>query len=82
MAVADGDDYIINGSKVFITNGWMCDVVIVCAKTDPSKGAHGMSLFIVENGMKGGSLSSRMLSGMKDGLSGSPTVLRGHASGA
>ena len=52
-AVADGDDYVINGSKVFITNGWLCDVCIVCAKTEPSKGAHGMSLFLVEDGMKG-----------------------------
>jgi long-chain-acyl-CoA dehydrogenase len=53
VAKKDGDDYIINGSKVFITNGWLCDVVIVCAKTDTSKGAHGVSLFIVEEGMKG-----------------------------
>ena len=36
-AVKDGDDYIINGSKTFITNGWLSDMVIVCAKTDPSK---------------------------------------------
>ncbi|KAH8061703.1 isovaleryl-CoA dehydrogenase [Aureococcus anophagefferens] len=36
-AVKDGDDYVINGSKVFITNGWMADVTIVCAKTDASK---------------------------------------------
>ena len=47
VAVKDGDDYIINGSKVFITNGWLCDVVIVCAKTDTGKGAHGVSLFII-----------------------------------
>jgi len=53
VAKEDGDDYIINGSKVFITNGWLCDVVIVCAKTDTSKGAHGVSLFLVEDGMKG-----------------------------
>ena len=52
-AVKDGDDYVINGSKVFITNGWLCDVVIVCAKTDPAKGAHGVSLFLIEEGMKG-----------------------------
>eukprot|EP00501_MAST-03F_sp_TOSAG23-6_P002080 GSMAST32.ASY1.ANO1.2173.1 assembled CDS len=52
-AVQDGDDWILNGSKVFITNGWMCDLVIVCAKTDPSKGAHGVSLFLIEDGMKG-----------------------------
>ena len=38
-AIKDGDDYILNGSKVFITNGWLADLVIVCAKTDPTKGA-------------------------------------------
>jgi len=53
VAVKDGDDYILNGSKVFITNGWLCDVVIVCAKTSPEKGAHGMSLFLIEEGMEG-----------------------------
>ncbi|GMI58555.1 hypothetical protein ScalyP_jg10968 [Parmales sp. scaly parma] len=52
-AVKDGDDYILNGSKTFITNGWLADVTIVCAKTDPSKGAHGVSLFLIEDGMKG-----------------------------
>ena len=47
-AIKDGDDYIINGSKVFITNGWLSDMVIVCAKTDPAKGAKGISLFVVD----------------------------------
>jgi len=45
--------YILNGSKVFITNGQMADVVIVAAKTAPEKGAHGVSLLMVENGMEG-----------------------------
>jgi len=51
----DGDDYILNGSKVFITNGWMADCVIVCAITDPKakSAAHGISLFLVEEGMPG-----------------------------
>jgi len=53
VAKKDGDDYIINGSKVFITNGWHSDVVILCAKTDTTKGAHGISLFVIENGMEG-----------------------------
>ena len=53
VAKRDGDDFIINGSKVFITNGYMCDLVIVCAMTDASKGSHGMSLFVVEEGMPG-----------------------------
>ncbi|XP_072340237.1 long-chain specific acyl-CoA dehydrogenase, mitochondrial isoform X2 [Scyliorhinus torazame] len=54
-AKKDGSDWILNGSKVFITNGWMCDVVIVVAVTDleARSRAHGLSLFLVENGMKG-----------------------------
>lgn len=52
-AVADGDDYIINGSKTFITNGTLCDTVIVVAKTAPEKGAHGISLFMVDAGTPG-----------------------------
>ncbi len=47
-AVKDGDDYIINGSKTFITNGFMSDLVIVVAKTDPTAGAKGTTLFLVE----------------------------------
>lgn len=47
-AVADGDDYIINGSKTFITNGQMADLYIVVCKTDTSAGAKGVSLFLVE----------------------------------
>ena len=54
-AVADGDDYIINGSKVFITNGILSDVVVVVAITDPNakSNAHGITLFAVEEGMPG-----------------------------
>lgn len=54
-AKKDGDDWILNGSKVFITNGYMADVVIVAAVTNPQAKsiAHGMSLFLVEEGMKG-----------------------------
>ncbi len=52
-AVADGDDYIINGSKTFITNGYMADLVIVVAKTNPSAGAKGTSLFLIETGTPG-----------------------------
>jgi len=52
-AVKDGDDYIINGSKTFITNGYMCDLVIVVAKTDPEAGAKGTTLFLVETGTPG-----------------------------
>lgn len=52
-AVRDGDHYIINGSKTFITNGWNADLVIVVAKTDPSAGAKGTSLFLIEAGTPG-----------------------------
>lgn len=52
-AVRDGSDYIIKGSKTFITNGWNADVVIVVAKTDPGAGAKGTSLFLVEAGTPG-----------------------------
>lgn len=52
-AVRDGDDWIINGSKVFITNGIYAELVIVCAKTDPSKGAKGISLFLVDSSLPG-----------------------------
>lgn len=52
-AQKDGDHYIINGSKTFITNGQNADLVIVVAKTDPTKGAKGTSLFLVEAGTPG-----------------------------
>ena len=52
-AKRDGDDYIINGSKTYITNGQNCDVVIVVAKTDPSQGAKGTSLLLVDAGTEG-----------------------------
>jgi acyl-CoA dehydrogenase len=47
-AIADGDDYIINGQKVFISNGQLCDFVIVAAQTEPGSRARGITLFIVE----------------------------------
>ena len=47
-AIADGDDYVINGSKTFITNGQHADLVIVVCKTDPGAGAAGTSLVLVE----------------------------------
>jgi alkylation response protein AidB-like acyl-CoA dehydrogenase len=47
-ALKDGNQYVVNGSKTFITNGQHCDVVLVVAKTDPEQGAKGISLVIVE----------------------------------
>ena len=52
-AIRDGDHYILNGSKTFITNGIHADLVIVVAQTDPDKGALGFSLLVVERGMAG-----------------------------
>ncbi|WP_433593778.1 acyl-CoA dehydrogenase family protein [Nocardia sp. CA-145437] len=52
-AVKDGDDWILNGSKTFITNGINADIVIVVAQTDPAAGAMGFSLLVVERGMAG-----------------------------
>jgi len=47
-AVKQGGEYVINGSKTFISNGLNCDLVVVVAKTDPAAGAKGVSLFLVE----------------------------------
>lgn len=47
-AVRDGDEYVINGQKTFITNGQNCDFVLVACTTDPSMGGRGISLIIVE----------------------------------
>lgn len=47
-AVRDGDDYVINGSKIFISNGYLADLIVVVAKTDPSAGAKGVSLLLLE----------------------------------
>lgn len=52
-AVLEGDEYVINGSKTFITNGQLADLVVVVAKTDPSAGAKGVSLILVEAGTPG-----------------------------
>ena len=49
----DGDHYILNGSKTFITNGQLSDLVIVVCKTDPDAGAKGTSLLLVEAGTEG-----------------------------
>ena len=49
----DGSDWILDGSKTFITNGINADLVLVVAQTDPEAGAHGFSLLAVERGMKG-----------------------------
>jgi long-chain-acyl-CoA dehydrogenase len=52
-AVKDGDEWVLNGSKIFITNGMLADLVIVAAITDPGKGAKGTSLFLVDASLPG-----------------------------
>lgn len=52
-AVRDGDHYIINGSKTFITNGHFCDFVVVACKTDANAGINGISLIVIERGTPG-----------------------------
>ena len=55
-AVLEGDHYVLNGSKVFITNAGPADIYIVMAMTDKTKGNHGISAFIVEKGFPGFSI--------------------------
>jgi alkylation response protein AidB-like acyl-CoA dehydrogenase len=52
-AVRDGDDWIVNGAKTFISSGINCDLVIVVARTDPDAGHKGFTLLVVERGMEG-----------------------------
>lgn len=65
-----GDKYILNGTKMFITNGPIADVMLVYAKTAPEKGAKGISAFIVEKDFPGFSVSRKL---KKCGMRGSPT---------
>ncbi|OHV04979.1 acyl-CoA dehydrogenase family protein [Mycobacterium talmoniae] len=51
-AIRDGDHYVINGSKTFISNGTHCDLLVIVAKTDPSQGAAGVSLIVAETDEK------------------------------
>jgi alkylation response protein AidB-like acyl-CoA dehydrogenase len=71
-AVRDGDDYVLNGAKVFITNGDIADIIVVMAVTDPALGAYGgITAFIVETDRRGysiGSLENKM------GIRGSSTA--------
>jgi isovaleryl-CoA dehydrogenase len=67
----DGDSYILNGSKIYITNGPVADVVLVYAKTDKDKGAHGISAFIVEKSFPGYKVAQKLT---KMGYRGSQTA--------
>ena len=59
MAVRDGEFYVLNGTKNFITNGSNADLILVMAQTDRSKGPHGISTFIVEKGTPGLSVAKK-----------------------
>ncbi len=52
-ATREGENWVLNGEKIFITNGSLADVLVVTAKTDPDKGTRGISAFIVEKGTPG-----------------------------
>jgi len=52
-ATRDGDDYVINGQKVFISNGQLCDILVLATKTDSAAGAKGITLFLVEGDREG-----------------------------
>lgn len=63
-AQRQGDGYVISGSKIFISNGFLAELVLVVAKTDPSQGARGTSIFIVETANSAGYKVGRVLDKM------------------
>jgi isovaleryl-CoA dehydrogenase len=65
-----GDRYVLNGSKMWITNGPIAETLVVYAKTDPAAGARGITAFIIEKGMKGFSTAQKL---DKFGMRGSDT---------
>src|SRR5699024_1262715 len=67
----DGDEYVINGSKVFTTNGQEAETYVVFAVTDPEKGQKGTSAFIIEKGTPGFSFGKKE---KKLGIRSSPTL--------
>ena len=70
-AVKNANGYLLNGSKIWITNGSVADVVCVFAVTDPDAGSRGVSAFVVEKGMAGFAVGKKE---KKMGIRGSPTV--------
>ena len=70
-AVLEGDHYVLNGSKIFITNGGQADIYIIFAMTDKSKGTKGISAFIVEKDFPGFSIGTKE---KKMGIRGSSTT--------
>jgi len=70
-AIKKGDHYLLNGSKLYITNGPIADVLLVYAKTEPDKGSKGISAFIVEKDFPGFSVAQKLT---KMGFRGSQTA--------
>lgn len=70
-AILDGDHYVLNGTKIFITNGGKADVYVIFAMTDKEKGNHGISAFIVEKDFPGFTIGKKEL---KMGIRGSATT--------
>ncbi len=70
-AILEGDHYVLNGSKIFITNGYVAEVFVVFAMTNPALGTKGISAFIVESSFPGFSVGKHE---KKMGLHGSPTA--------
>ncbi len=66
-----GERYVLNGAKMWITNGTEAETLVIYAKTDPQAGAHGITAFIVEKGMKGFTTAQKL---DKLGMRGSPTA--------
>ena len=71
-AILDGDQYVVNGSKTFITNGYMADLICVVVKTDPAAGSKGVSLLMVETADLPGFRRGRILE--KIGMKGQDTA--------
>ena len=71
-AIRDGDEYVVNGSKTFITNGAQADLVIVVAKTNPEEAASGISLIVVRDRARQGFRRGRVLD--KIGMQGQDTA--------
>ena len=70
-AIRDGDHYLVNGRKLYITNGSVADMVLLYALTDPNSGARGVSAFVVEKTFKGFKVAQKL---DKMGWRGSPTA--------
>ncbi len=72
-----GDHYLVNGSKTFITNGLLSDFVITAVKTDSKKNAKGISLLVLERGMKGFERGKKLEKNWSKSTGYSRTLLQG-----